>query len=64
MEAALEMLARGFEPGAALLVNQPGGGIGKDAPGIADRLAPFCLEEQGPSATEALEDIVGARAGR
>src|SRR3546814_10751 len=61
--SALIMLAFGLEPGAAFLIDQPGGGIGKYAVGIAQGLAAFGLEEQGPAGAEALEHIVGARAG-
>src|SRR3546814_14004362 len=61
--SALIMLAFGLEPGAAFLIDQPGGGIGKYAVGIAQGLAAFGLEEQGPAGAEALEHTVGARAG-
>src|SRR3546814_6362123 len=53
--SALIMLAFGLEPGAAFLIDQPGGGIGKYAVGIAQGLAAFGLEEQGPAGAEAVE---------
>src|SRR3546814_4607021 len=53
--SALIMLAFGLEPGAAFLIDQPGGGIGKYAVGIAQGLAAFGLAEQGPAGVEERE---------
>ena len=64
MVAALEMGTFGFEARAALLFDQPGCRIGEATVRITQRLAAFGLEVQRPAGAEALEDIVGARAGR
>ena len=60
----LEMLALGFEPGTPLLLNQPRRCVGKGALGIAERLTPFGLEEQGPARAKPFEDVVRPGAGR
>ncbi len=61
--AALEMLPGALECGAALLVHQPRCGFGKDALGIAQRVAPLGLEVQRPAGAEPLQHIVRPRAG-
>src|SRR5690606_25204848 len=62
--AALEMLALGLETGAALLVDEPGHGVGEAALGIALALAALGFEEQCPARAEALEHVVRARRSR
>ncbi len=53
-----------FETGAALLIDQPGCGVGKTAYRIAERLAAFGLDMQRPARAEALQHIIGARRHR
>ncbi len=64
MVATLVMLAFIEKRGATFLIDQPRGGIGKNAVRIGRRLAPLGIEEQRPAGPEALEDIVRSRTCR
>ena len=64
MIAALIMVALALEVRLPFLVDQPGGRIGKGAFGIAQRLHPLGVEEQGPAGAEPLQHIVDACGGR
>jgi len=56
---ALEM-SRPLEARAALAIDQPGSGVGKDAVGIIRRRETLCLEKERPARAEAARDIVEA----
>ena len=56
--------AVGTEGGVTLLVDQPRRRIGKAGAGIAVGRDALGLEEQGPAAAEALEDVIEPRTDR
>ena len=64
MVAAFIMLPFAQERGAPLLIDEPGGSIGKAAVGIGGRFAPFGIEEHRPAGAEPLQHVVRPRAGR
>lgn len=59
--AALEVAAGFLEPGAALLVHQPGQRLGKRRARIVRSLAPFGFDEQRPARAQAAQRVVQAR---